>query len=98
MSVAGFVLGLVALLADWAGCVPGMWWLGLIVVAVGILAIVMSSVAMARAGKIGGKKGLAVAGLVLGIVGTLGAALAVVCGILFVSVLEGTIDLVNVLP
>jgi hypothetical protein len=65
MATAGGVLGIVGFTLGWIPLIG--WVFGFVL---GILAIVFSSVGMARAGKLPGAngRGLAIAGLVLGIV------------------------------
>lgn len=71
MGVAGFVLGLLSLLGCWFGAFPFGW----IIVAMGLLGILFSAIGIGVASSHHEKAGLAVAGLVLSILGTLGGAL-----------------------
>lgn len=69
MAVAAMVLGIIALVLFW---VPVLNWI------LGLLGIVFGAVGMAKAGKIGGRgKGMALAGLITGLLGAL-------LGVLFV--------------
>ena len=69
MAVAAMVLGIIALVLFW---VPVLNWI------LGLLGIVFGAVGMSKAGKIGGRgKGMALAGLITGLVGAL-------LGVLFV--------------
>jgi hypothetical protein len=88
MSVAALVLGLVALLASWLGYIPGLWWLGLIIVAVAIAGIIISSIGIAKARKQCKSAGMAIAGLVLSIIGLLDAGFACVAGLYLTSFLN----------
>lgn len=84
MGIAGFVLALVTLVvATWiAGfaaisiATGGSGWLMYLWLVLAIISVVLSAMGMSKLGKTGGKKGLAVAGLVIGIVSV------VYCGIL----------------
>ncbi|TNE78073.1 MAG: hypothetical protein EP333_00060 [Bacteroidetes bacterium] len=73
MAIGGFVLALVGLLL--AGLVMGGTYVAMgtkvvayIWVVLCILSVVLSAMAMSKLGKTGGKKGLAIAGLIIGIV------------------------------
>jgi Na+/melibiose symporter-like transporter len=76
MGVAGFIISLVALIfapimagiATASIAVGGSGWLAWFWVVVSILSVVLSAMGMMKLGKTGGKKGLAIAGLVVGIV------------------------------
>ena len=70
MAVAGLVLGILALVFCW---IPFLNWI------LAILAVIFGAVGTSKANKIGGKgKGMAIAGLAMGIVGALlGIALVV---------------------
>lgn len=78
MAVGGFVLSLVGLiLATWIAGIAtlsviagGSPWLMYVWVVLCAASVIMSAMAMSKLGKTGGKKGLAVAGLVIGIVAT----------------------------
>lgn len=84
MGVAGFVLALATLvLSSWIAAIAaasivmgGSAWLMYIWLVLAIVSVVLSAMAMSKLGKTGGKKGLATAGLVIGIVSV------VWCGIL----------------
>ena len=72
MGVAGFVLALVTLiLSTWiagVAIVGGSVWLMYFWLVLAIASVVLSAMGMSKLGKTGGKKGLAIAGLVIGIV------------------------------
>ncbi|XOV68072.1 MAG: hypothetical protein ACFHU9_02645 [Fluviicola sp.] len=76
MGVAGFIISLVALIfapimatiATATVIAGGSGWLAWFWVVVSILSVVLSAMGMMKLGKTGGKKGLAIAGLVIGIV------------------------------
>jgi len=73
MAIGGFILSLVGLLLAGMVMVGSYMAMGSKVVAylwvvLCIASVVMSAMAMSKLGKTGGKKGLAVAGLVIGIV------------------------------
>jgi len=84
MGVAGFVLAIATLvLSSWIAAMAaasiimgGSAWLMYIWLVLAIISVVLSAMGMSKLGKTGGKKGLAVAGLVIGIVSV------VWCGIL----------------
>jgi hypothetical protein len=84
MGVAGFVLAIATLvLSSWIAAVAaasiimgGSAWLMYVWLVLAIISVVLSAMGMSKLGKTGGKKGLAVAGLVIGIVSV------VWCGIL----------------
>jgi signal transduction histidine kinase len=64
LGIAGFVLGLVALIISFIPCV-GLWAL-----IPGILGIVFSAIALSQTAGTNASKGLIIAGLVLSIIGT----------------------------
>jgi hypothetical protein len=76
--IAGFVIALVTLIgASWiavlataAVIVGGSPWLMYLWLVLAVASVVLSAIGMSKLGKTGGKKGLAVAGLVIGIVST----------------------------
>ncbi|MDG1146913.1 MAG: hypothetical protein P8N52_01280 [Crocinitomicaceae bacterium] len=76
MGVAGFILSLVTLLfSSWIAVLAtasiiagGSGWLMHFWSVLAILSVVLSAMGMSKLGKTGGKKGLAIAGLVIGIV------------------------------
>ena len=84
MGIAGFVLSLVTLIfSSWIAAIAvasiitgGSAWLMYVWLVLAIVSVVLSAMGMSKLGKTGGKKGLAVAGLVIGIVSV------VWCGIL----------------
>jgi len=84
MGVAGFVLAIATLvLSSWIAAMAvasiilgGSPWLMYVWLVLAIVSVVLSAMGMSKLGKTGGKKGLAVAGLVIGIVSV------VWCGIL----------------
>lgn len=76
MGVAGFILSLVTLLfSSWIAVIAtasmiagGSPWLMYFWLALAIAGVVLSAMGMSKLGKTGGKKGLAIAGLVIGII------------------------------
>ena len=64
LGIAGLVLGILAAIVSFIPCL-GTW-----AIVPGIIAIVLSAVSLSQANKAGASKGLAIAGLVCGIVGT----------------------------
>ena len=76
MGVAGFVLAIATLvLSSWIAAMAaasiimgGSAWLMYVWLVLAIISVVLSAMGMSKLGKTGGKKGLAVAGLVIGIV------------------------------
>jgi hypothetical protein len=81
MKVAGFVLGLIALIFCWLGCLPFVWWLGIIIALIAIAGIVLSAMALSKAKKSGEKAGLAIAGLVLAILGLISSISCIFVGL-----------------
>lgn len=81
MKVLGFVFGIVALVLGWLGAIPFIWWIGIVLVVIAILGIVFSAMAMSKAKKAGEKNGLAVAGLVLAIIGLVEALICTIVGV-----------------
>lgn len=83
MGIAGFVLALVTLvLSSWIAAIAvasiitgGSAWLMYLWLVLAIVSVVLSGMAMSKLGKSGGKKGLAVAGLVIGIVSVIWCAI-----------------------
>lgn len=83
MGIAGFVLALVTLvLSSWIAAIAvasiiigGSAWLMYVWLVLAIVSVVLSGMAMSKLGKSGGKKGLAVAGLVIGIVSVVWCAI-----------------------
>src|SRR3989338_8093068 len=73
MAIGGFILSLVGLLLAGAVMVGSYMAMGSKVVAylwvvLCIASVILSAMAMSKLGKTGGKKGLAIAGLIIGIV------------------------------
>lgn len=85
MAVTGFVLSLAGLLLNnvMAGIAiiaiiaGGSGWLMYLWLVVNILGMVLSIMAMGKLKKTGGKRGLAIAGMIIGIVGTVWAIILV---------------------
>jgi O-antigen ligase len=81
MAVAGFILALVGLvfsgiiagIAALSIATGGSGWLMYFWLVLCIASVVMCAMGMSKLGKTGGKKGLAIAGLVIGIVATVWA-------------------------
>lgn len=81
MAVAGFIIALAALIlnnvmagiAILAIIAGGSGWLMYLWLVVNILGMVLSIMAMVKLKKTGGKRGLAIAGMIIGIVGTVWA-------------------------
>ena len=65
LGIAGFVLGLLALIISFIPC------LGMYALFPGLIAIVLSAIGMSQASKAGASKGLIIAALVISILGTL---------------------------
>jgi len=76
MGIAGFVLALVTFVFSWwifaisiaSIALGGSGWLGYLWLVLALVSVVLSAMGMSKLGKTGGKKGLAIAGLVIGIV------------------------------
>ncbi len=85
MAVAGFIIALAALLlnnvmagiAILAIIAGGSGWLMYLWLVVNILGMILSIMAMSKLKKTGGKRGLAIAGMIIGIVGTVWAVILV---------------------
>lgn len=85
LAVTGFVLALVALVLAYpmAGIATvmviagGSAWLMYFWLVLSIFTVIMSAMGMSKLGKSGGKKGLAVAGLIIGIVASVWSILLV---------------------
>ena len=81
LAVTGFILSLVGLIfSSWIAVIAaamiiagGSAWLMYFWLVLCIASVVMSAMGMSKLGKTGGKKGLAIAGLVIGIVATIWA-------------------------
>lgn len=85
MAVAGFIIALVALvlnnvmagIAILAIIAGGSGWLMYLWLVVNIFGMILSIMAMSKLKKSGGKRGLAIAGMIIGIVGTVWAIMLV---------------------
>lgn len=64
LGIAGFVLGIIALIISWIPC------LGMYALVPGIIAIILSAIGFAQANKAGASKGLIIAALVVSILGS----------------------------
>lgn len=86
MGIAGFVLSLVTLIfSSWIAALAavsiiagGSGWLMYLWLVLAIASVVLSAMGMSKLGKTGGKKGLAIAGLVIGIVSTVWSLMLVI--------------------
>lgn len=83
LAIAGFVLGLLALLTSW---IP---LLNILSIIIGVLGVILAAIGLAKAGKIGSGKGLAIAGLVLG---TLAVVFSIVVNVAFVDAVDDAVD------
>lgn len=96
MAIGGFILALlglvlanvIAVIAAASIAVGGSPWLMYVWLVLSIASVVMSGMAMGKLGKTGGKKGLAIAGLVIGIVATIWCVILV----LGLSVVDAGVD------
>jgi hypothetical protein len=79
LATAGFVLGLLGLLASW---IPLLNIVGLIL---GVLGAVLAAVGLAKSKKTGAGKGLAIAGLVLGV---LAVIIAIIVNVAFAKAVD----------
>ncbi|MFN5417719.1 MAG: hypothetical protein ACK5B9_11730 [Flavobacteriia bacterium] len=102
LAVGGFILSLVGLLFTGiigviaAGMIMtgGSPWLAYLWVVLCIASVVMSAMGMSKLGKTGGKKGLGIAGLIIGIVATVWSLLmAIGLGAINEGVGDAKIDL-----
>ena len=84
ISIAALVCGIVGIVGGW---IPGLSWVTLIIAIVGI---VLGAIGMKKAKENNEPKGLATAGLVLGIIGTAIAVLAVICVVCFFTAISNT--------
>lgn len=80
LSIAALVCGIVGIAAGW---LPVFGWIAIVA---GIAGIVLGAIGMKKAKANGEPKGLATAGLVLGIIGTAVAVIAVICVVCVFSV------------
>jgi hypothetical protein len=83
LATAGFVLGLLGLLSSW---IPVLNIVGIILAVIGV---VLAAVGLAKSKKVNAGKGLAIAGLVLGV---LAVILAVLINAVFVSAVDKAVD------
>ena len=83
LATAGFVLGLLGLLGSW---IPFLNVLGIML---GILGAILAAVGLAKFKKVNAGKGLAIAGLVLGVLAVL---FAIVINVAFVGAVDKAID------
>lgn len=79
LATAGFVLGLLGLLASW---IPVLNIVGLIL---GVLGAILAAVGLAKSKKVGTGKGLALSGLILGV---LAVVIAIVVNVAFVNAVD----------
>ena len=79
LATAGFVLGLLGLLASW---IPVLNIVGLIL---GVLGAILAAVGLAKSKKVGTGKGLALTGLILGV---LAVIIAIVINVAFVNAVD----------
>lgn len=85
MGIAGFVLALVTLIfSSWIAAMAvasmiagGSGWLMYLWLVLALVSVVLSAMGMSKLGKSGGKKGLAIAGLVIGIVSVIWSGILV---------------------
>jgi hypothetical protein len=83
LATAGFVLGLLGLLGSW---IPVLNIVGIIL---GVLGAVLAAVGLARSKKVSAGKGLAIAGLVMGV---LAVIFAIAINAVFVDAVDDAID------
>ena len=83
IATAGFVLALLGLLGSW---IPVLNVLGILL---GVVGVVLAGVGLAKAKKVNAGKGLAVAGIVLGVLAVL---LALLINVVFVGAVDEAID------
>lgn len=77
-SIAAMVCGIIGV----AGCfIPGGWVFVVITLVLAIIGIVLGSQGMKAAKATGEGKGMAVAGLVLGIIGTVMSGIGLICAV-----------------
>ncbi|WP_323102174.1 DUF4190 domain-containing protein [Intrasporangium sp. YIM S08009] len=82
LATAGFVLGLLGLLASW---IPVLNIVGLIL---GVLGAILAAVGLAKSKKVGTGKGLALTGLILGV---LAVIIAIVVNVAFVNAVDDAV-------
>ncbi len=83
LAIAGFVLGLLALLGSW---VPV---LNMLAIPLGLLGIVLAAVGLVKAKKVNAGKGLAIAGIVTGL---LAIIVAIIVNVAFVGAVNDAVD------
>lgn len=83
LATAGFVLGLIGVLGSW---IPILNFLSIVL---GVIGIVLALVGLAKSGKVGAGKGLAIAGVVLS---ALAIILPIVVNVAFVNAVDEVID------
>jgi len=86
LGIAGFVLGLIALIISFIPC------LGMYALVPGIPAIVLSAIGLSQANKGNGAKGLIIAAIVISIIGTIIAGVWGVIAITATSATESYVD------
>lgn len=99
LAVGGFVLSLVTLIgAAWIAAIAtasvilgGSAWLMYLWLVLAIVSIVLSVMGMSKLGKTGGKKGLGIAGMIIGIVATIWS-IVLVLGISAAASMSNTIQ------
>jgi len=99
MAIAGFIIALAALvlnnvmagIAVLAIIAGGSGWLMYLWLVVNILGMVLSIMAMVKLKKTGGKRGLAIAGMIIGIVGTVWAIMLVM-GLSLAAAASGSLN------
>lgn len=83
LAVAGFVLGLLGLLGSWIPVV------NFFAIALAVIGVILAAVGLAKSRTSGSGKGLAIAGLVLGV---LAVVLAVVVNVAFIDAVDKAVD------
>lgn len=89
LATAGFVLGLLGLLGSW---IPVLNFVGILL---GVVGAVLAAVGLAKSKRVGAGKGLAIAGLVLGV---LAVIIAIVINAAFVDAVDEAVDEANDSP
>lgn len=83
LATAGFVLGLLALLGAW---IPVLNFLGIIL---GVVGAILAGVGLAKSQRVAAGKGLAIAGLIMSLLGIL---IAIVINVAFVGAVDSAVD------
>ena len=85
-GIIAMILGILSLVLSW------FWYISL---PLGIIAIILAIMSMNRAKKTGGSKGMAIAGLVCGILGSLSALIIMILVLTVFSIFTNSLNILN---